>query len=88
MNKYTESSWAIGTSYANWQMSLEDYDVGEVNTPYGIISVYMQGCDDYQQITRLDFVVDGICYTRTWDRRYSRKYVVTLAKRFAAEITS
>lgn len=65
----------------------ETYLEGDVLTPHGIVSVYAQGDKTYKKTSRLDFILDGRCYTRTFhDVRYSVRGLVTKAAEFAAEI--
>lgn len=60
---------------------------GDVLTFYGIVAVYTQGDDRYDRHTRLDFVWKGRLHIRNIsNRRYTARGLVTLAKRFAAEI--
>lgn len=54
-----------------------------VETEYGIVGVE-QYKNDWGAYLR--FVKDGICYSRHHNKKYSYRYLVTLAKRFAKEI--
>lgn len=63
-----------------------NYRQGAVLTPLGIVALYDQ---DHGQLalTRLDFVVDGRCHSATFERRFSDRYLITLARRFAEHVT-
>ncbi len=65
-----------------------DFDQGIVYTVYGIVSVYSQGNDDNREYTKLMTIKEGRIYVRTWNKRYSKQYLVTLAKRFAEVVFS
>lgn len=54
---------------------------GHVITEYGIVAVYSQS--DY---TRLTFAQAGMVYRRVFGQGFTPYNLVTLAKRFAAEI--
>ena len=85
-----DQNWAVGKrGYLNWTPGTRrnGWDQGDLYSPYGIVSVYAQGDDRFKPHTRLDFVKDGRCYTRSFDRRYSRRYCKTLALRFAKQMT-
>ncbi|MEM1145730.1 MAG: hypothetical protein AAGI88_24410 [Pseudomonadota bacterium] len=80
MNEY---DYAVGRPYARWALTDKkyNYDSGVVITPFGIADVYMQGDERSRAHTRIDAVVDGRVHSHSWDKRYSRRYVVTLANR-------
>ena len=54
---------------------------GYVATPNGHVNVYSQTGH-----TTLHFIHAGVWYTRTFDRRYQPRALVTLADKFAKEI--
>ena len=85
--KVNDNRHSIGEGYSNIHHNKEyDYLDGIVYTKHGIVSVYSQGDDRFTHSTFLCFAVNGRCYTRRINRRYSKRYLVTLAKRFADEI--
>lgn len=84
---HEDDHWALGKAYGMFHMTGFDYDLGDVATKYGFVTAYAQGDDERWHLTELRFCYLGRIYTRTWrDRRYSQKYMVTLARRFADEI--
>jgi len=62
------------------------YEDGCVITPFGIVSLYSQGDEKYFPNTDLRFVHNGTHYSRSIQKRYSKRYLVTLAHRFAKDI--
>jgi hypothetical protein len=66
-----------------------DYRIGHIVTPHGIVGFYDQGrlSGDQEALTRLDVVANGRCLAATWRRTFSDRFLITLAKRFAASIT-
>lgn len=72
----------------NGTKSGETYTEGYVATPHGIVTAYSQGDADSFHHTRLDVVKDGILYMKNIKRRYSKRGLVTLAKRFAATVAA
>ena len=51
-------------------------------TKYGAVEIVLDEEDDN---TSISFVINGINYNRKYDKLYSQRYAVTLAKRFAKE---
>lgn len=66
----------------------ETYTDGSVVTPHGIVLAYSQGDADSFHHTRLDVVKNGTLYMKNIKRRYSKRGLVTLAKRFAATVAA
>jgi len=64
----------------------ETYDEGIVETKYGSVSVYMQGDDKYNKISRMDINVNGIVFVKQFDKRYTKRGIVTKANQFAKEM--
>jgi hypothetical protein len=63
------------------------YRIGYVITPHGVVSVYTQGrFRGLEPMTSFDVASNGRCYRIDWDRTFTDRYLITLAKRFAAEI--
>ena len=62
------------------------YLVGHVMTEYGTVGIYTQGDDKNFHHTRLDFPHGKTCYVRTFNKRYSERGIVTVAKKFAKEV--
>jgi len=65
-----------------------NYETGTVRTFFGIVEVYSQGKLNHSNHTRIDFIFNGRSFRRTFNKRYSKKYLVTLANRFAKECAS
>lgn len=61
---------------------------GYVQTYHGSVEVYSVWHPDNSQFTRLDFIYDGLMHYRNIDAYYQPRYLVTLARRFAAEIAT
>lgn len=54
---------------------------GVAFTTYGIVAIYDQSGEDAH--TRLDFIFEGRCYTRTIARTFTNRGLITVAGRFA-----
>jgi len=67
----------------------DDYDSGLVRTRNGIVEVYAHQSTPFRAsgYTRLWFIHAGRMHCRCYDAHYSRRYLVTLAKRFARDVT-
>jgi hypothetical protein len=62
-----------------------DWQDGVAITPHGIVSIYTQGrLLGRDPITRLDVVAAGRLHIATWERTFSDRFLLTVAKRFAA----
>ena len=66
----------------------DSYRKGTVLTHHGIVEVYsMFGYwPGIVKHTSLDMMHKGYLHTRTFNRSYSARYLVTLAKRFAEDV--
>jgi hypothetical protein len=84
-----EWSWSVkGKEHTSWIRDYQGWTEGSIATEWGIVSVYSQGDDRFSHSTRMDIVHDGRCIARNiYGKRYSKRGLVTLAKRFAKEIT-
>jgi hypothetical protein len=60
---------------------------GFVMTEYGTVGIYVQGSEKYTPHTKLEFACGKTVYVRSFNERYSKRRIVTLAKRFAKEIS-
>ena len=82
-----ENDWSIGRGFGQIQHDKELDDLsGLVFTKNGLVEVYAQGDDVIGHTTYFIFVINGRCYYRNFNRKYSKRYIVTLAKRFSDEI--
>lgn len=85
-----KDSMAVGNGYSklHWNREL-DFVTGDIATPHGWVSLYMQGrLEGGKQTTRLDFIANKKVHIWTYNKAYSDRYLVTLAKRMAAELSS
>lgn len=63
-----------------------NYLTGYVVTEYGIVGIYAQGDAESFRLTILNFCLNGRNHHRTFrGKRYSRRGIVSVANRFAAE---
>lgn len=58
------------------------YIKGLIFTPHGIVEAY----SDYDH-TALFFVANGRCHSRRWPHGFQQRTLVTLAKRFARDVS-
>lgn len=61
---------------------------GFVNTIHGYVAVYSVWYADGTRFTRLDFIHGGKMHYRNINDYYLSRYLVTLAKRFAADVVA
>lgn len=80
-----DDSFDIGDGFTRWAAGTNGYDDGEVILPEGIVTVLMQGDDRNRPLTRLDAVINGRLVIRTYEKRYSRRGVVRLARQLLRE---
>lgn len=74
-----------GHSVSHWQHGTNGYDHGTIMAPEGTVCAYMQGDENHEPLTRLDFVVDGRHYIVSVDKRYSQRGVVAFARQMLRE---
>lgn len=79
---------AVGHGWSNIEESPPPYRYlsGTVTTPHGSVFVYSKPGTDAH--STLQFVTHGRIYRRRIRRFYSKRGLVTMAKRFAAESTA
>lgn len=87
---YVQDDWKVYEH--GWWQTNNGYEHGVVFTKYGIIYVYRQWPTNGEHwpanpATIIEIVLSRQTYRRTWDRCYSRRYCITLAKRMGREIT-
>lgn len=81
---HTDVSWTVFES-GNWHDSKDyGYSTGVIRTKLGLVDVYRQW-DRKNPITMLEIVYGGKTYRRQWEHCYSKRYCITLAKRFIRE---
>jgi len=65
---------------------MDTYLDGTVITPHGYVEVMAYTYPNFS-VTRLDFIWKGRMYSRSFrSKRYSKRYCVTLAKKFAEDV--
>ena len=87
MTKIVErnESWATH-EHARWEDNLKlDYSEGVVFTKWGLVDVYRSWYPG-QALTMLELIYEGKTYRRQWDACFSKRYCMTLAKRFSKGI--
>lgn len=60
-----------------------NYATTEIVTAFGGVGVYFQ--EGGSPFTTMSFSAKGYFYSRTWHRTFSRRWLVTLADRFARD---
>ncbi len=63
------------------EREVNGYDFGVIATPQGLVTARSDEHD-----ATLTMITQGCLHRRFFEKGYSRRYFVTLAKRFAAEI--
>ena len=63
-----------------------DYLEGSVSTKHGYVICYAQGDENCSHITTIRFIHEGRMYVRTFNKRYSKRGIVTKANQFVTEI--
>lgn len=71
--------------YTDWHDN-EDTTTGTIQLPEGSVNVLIS-YDLDNRGTILEFVANGRICCRTYDKCFSKRYVITLAKRFVKEAT-
>ncbi len=64
------------------------YTRGTIWLPMGVVEIYTQGASKkwgWSAYSRLSMIKSGVLLERTWDRRYTVRYLVTLARRWQAD---
>lgn len=85
--KYFDDGFSVGDGYTNWEPGLKDYESGLSATPWGYVSIYIQGDHNYTAATVFRFVFNGRNHTRSYQKRFTRLGAARKAKDFAREIT-
>ena len=84
--KIVNRSWAVGRGYGCIMNVDGTYLKGVVFTKKGIVTVYSQCDRKNASMSRMDMVVNGRTYSRRFNRRYSKRGLVTKAKEFSSEV--
>jgi hypothetical protein len=64
----------------------DTYFEGVVVTPFGIVDCLSQGSDRSFHYTKIDFAIDGRCYSKTLYKRCGKISLARMAVKFAKEI--
>lgn len=88
MNTVGNHSYPTSPNYAIWHVRWDDnrnFARGVVATSYGYVQVYSEKGNHAH--TSFRFICGGIEYYRGLPRSHKEKYLITLAKRYAEEIS-
>ncbi len=86
--KITDCIYSSPSSYALWAVKWSDkrdFVQGFVATLYGYVNVYSEKGNLAH--TSFRFISEGIEYYRAIPKNYKERYLITLAKRYAEEIS-
>jgi len=87
MSDFTDQSSAIYLDSNYWRRAYPDTETCAIVTVHGYVSA-MLWVGDRMDGLRLEFIYGGREYTRQWDRSFSHRYAITLARRFVREIVA
>lgn len=79
-----DTNWSVGKGYSCIQTRL-NYLEGDVATKHGLVWCYSENSPRFAY-TRMDFVFSGRCYSRTFDKFFTKRGLAAKAKRFAEEV--
>jgi len=74
--------------FANLRTGSDRDTTGYVETEHGIVVVYADTWNDDTSATRLEMVISGRSYDRTWERRFTDKGISRLANKFARDVVA
>ncbi|KKN76784.1 hypothetical protein LCGC14_0367550 [marine sediment metagenome] len=81
---HEDAGWSVYEG-GDWHDNKDyGYSTGIIRTKLGLVGVYRQW-DLERPLTMMEIVYGGRTYRRRWDVCYSKRYCVTLAKRFIRE---
>ena len=84
-----EYDWKFKISaqgWTNWEVGHDGWASGTLKMPEFVAELYIQGDGNNFHITTIQIIFNGYIYCKSYDKRYSRRYAVTLEKRFGREI--
>ena len=86
-----DSSWSVGKGYSCLREETpHGFDIaieGDVVTRHGNVwATSFVSSGDKHELTRMDFVFSGRCYSRTFDKFFTKRGLATKAKKFAEEV--
>ncbi len=77
-------SWSV-YEHSRWDDNRSmEYSQGTVFTKWGLVDVYLSWYKGHA-LTMLEIIYGGRTYRRQWNFCYSKRYCMTLAKRFSKE---
>lgn len=80
-------SWTVGEGalriFPHVGSHGEKWWTGEFLDPRGIVTVYRQG-----DLTRLDYVEGGRCFSRSWQRYFGDRTIARLSRAFVTDIAT
>lgn len=80
-----DDSYAVG-AHCDWISDRDGWTDSVVFCADGAVSVYAQGDEEHLHLTRLDLLVgDRVVSRSIRGKRYTKRGLITAAKRFAAE---
>lgn len=83
-------NWKIPIKgFTRWESAHPDWESGTLFMRDYVATLYMSGnLSDNKLIefTKIEIILGGRIYRRSYSKWYSRRYTVTLAKRFANEL--
>lgn len=88
MTKHYDDQFSVSRGFSRTE-SNGSYLDGEVATRHGFCTVYSQGgVRPGDAFSRIDFVFNGTLHARNFTRRYTKRGLSMLAKRFTVEIVN
>jgi hypothetical protein len=81
-----EWSWGVKQEWRSRLDNRNGYTKGIVITPFGYVDVYAQGDENHFHHTELRFIHCQREYVRSYKKRYSHRYIVTLSRKFIKDI--
>lgn len=84
-NRYVIQNGITAHKYGDPSRQAINYD-GYVGTFHGYVVVNSHQWSDGTSYTELQFIHDGVCYVRRWQRQFKPRHMLTLAHRFASYV--
>ena len=80
-----DRTFSVGKGHSIWIHSGEEYKQGYIFTKFGIVDAAAENSSSLQY-SRLDFIWGERCYSRQYQKAYSRTWLSRLARSFAKEV--
>jgi len=81
--KFKQEKRPFGLLKTIYENQINSHEKGYVRTLHGFVEVYSQGDDKFNHYTSVSMILDGFWFHRNINKRYSQKFLVTFANRFA-----